>query len=147
MLGRLARWLRLLGFDVLYYPAIEDRLLIRTAKEDERILLTRDSRLVKRRDFQKKTLRYLLLKENDPFQQLKIVISEFNLKDFSIMSRCGVCNGLLTDILKEEIKSLIAEYVYQTSKVFKQCQGCGKIYWDGTHPEKFRKKLSEVLSC
>lgn len=146
MLGRLARWLRLLGFDVLYYPSIEDRLLIRIAKEEERTLLTRDTRLIKRRDLQRKTVRYLLLSENDPFKQLKIVLSEFHLKDFSIMSRCGVCNTLLIGISKEALKEVIPEYVYKTSGIFKHCSGCGKNYWDGTHPEKFRKKLSEVLA-
>lgn len=141
MLGRLARWLRLLGYDALYYPQIEDGLLLRIAREENRILLTRDTRLVKVRGVQ----RHLLLSENNPFEQLKKVIAAFNLKDFSLMSRCAECNASLTVVPKENIKNFVPEYVYRTSDVFKQCEGCGKLYWKGTHPEKFKKKLSEVL--
>lgn len=150
MLGRLVRWLRLLGYDTLYYPRIEDGALLRIAREENRILLTRDSRLVKIRGLQQ----FLLLKENDPFEQLKNVITVFNLKvDDAIrdagtaeaLSRCIICNAILQNVSREKIKNLIPEYVYQTSTVFRQCSGCGKPYWDGTHPERFRKKLSEIL--
>ena len=71
MLGRLARWLRLIGYDTLYYPHIEDSLILRIAREEDRTLLTRDTRLVKVRGLKD----FLLLKENDPFEQLKNVIS------------------------------------------------------------------------
>ncbi len=150
MLGRLVKWLRLLGYDTLYYPRIEDSALLRIAREENRVLLTRDSHLVKVRGLQQ----FLLLKENDPFEQLKNVIEAFNLKiDDALkdagtaraLSRCIVCNSALNNVPKEKLKDLIPEYVYRTSTVFRQCSGCGKPYWDGTHPEKFRKKLSEVL--
>ena len=76
MLGRLARWLRLLGCDTLYYPSIEDRRLIRIASEEDRVLITRDTRLVRMRGLK----HFLLLHENDPFEQLKKTITTFNLK-------------------------------------------------------------------
>jgi len=157
MLGRLARWLRLLGYDTLYYPEIEDRVLLKIARENNRILLTRDTRLIKVRELQQNTVesreksaervqtKYFLLNENNPFEQLKVVIKAFNLKDFSVMSRCVICNSPLKDISKEEVKNHVPEYVYQTSDAFKQCSNCGKPYWKGTHPEKFMKKLSEIL--
>ncbi|MBI5195038.1 MAG: Mut7-C RNAse domain-containing protein [Nitrospirae bacterium] len=157
MLGRLARWLRLLGYDTLYYPRIEDTLLIRIALKEDRILLTKDTHLVRRRymrkyaeyntraEANKTRITYFLLNENNPFEQLKVVISALNLKDFSLMSRCAVCNAIIAGIPKENVKDLVPEYVYQTSGTFKQCQGCKKLYWEGTHPEKFRKKLSEIL--
>ena len=150
MLGRLTRWLRLLGYDTLYYPRIEDSTLLRIAREENRILLTRDSHLVKVRGLQ----HFLLLKENDPFEQLKNVIESFKLKidkaliyaeTASALSKCIICNAELCNVSKEKIKNLIPEYVYQTSTVFRQCTGCGKPYWDGTNPEKFKEKLSEVL--
>lgn len=158
MLGRLARWLRLLGYDTLYYPRIEDPQLLKIARDEDRILLTKDTRLVRRRGMRKyaggntyaeadKTrITYFLLSENNPFEQLKTVISNLKLKDFSLMSRCAVCNALIAGIPKENIKDLVPEYVYQTSGDFKQCEGCKKLYWEGTHPEKFRKKLSEILA-
>lgn len=162
MLGRLARWLRLLGYDTLYYPEIEDRLLLRIAREEERLLLTRDTRIIRVRGLQNGTefraqkpemrphgaeIRYFLVDENNPFQQLRAVIRAFNLKGFSLLSRCAICNTPLTGIQKAEVKNLVPEYVYQTSDIFKKCSGCDKLYWKGTHPEKFKEKFSEILTA
>ena len=150
MLGRLARWLRLLGCDTLYYPRIEDRRLIRIASEEDRVLITRDTRLVRMRGLK----HFLLLHENDPFEQLKKVIITFNLNPFELRkdgietrpySRCSLCNTLLQSVPKEQAKPYVPEYVYQTSESFKQCPTCGKFYWKGTHPEQLRKKLMEIL--
>lgn len=149
MLGRLARWLRLLGYDTLYYPSVEDRVLLKIARDDDRILLTRDAHLVKIRGLKK----FLLIKENNPFKQLREVFVAFNLKSYTdnfetarILTRCAVCNSVLTVIQKEKVKELVPEYVYQTSDAFKQCPHCKKLYWRGTHPEKFKKKLSEIFN-
>ncbi len=149
MLGRLARWLRLLGHDTLYYPHIDDALLLRIAREDSRTLLTRDTRLVKVRGLEN----FLLIKENDPFKQLRSVIKAFNLSaEFGPdaegavpMSRCAVCNALPGSVRKEDIKDRVPEYVYRTSHAFKQCPDCARLYWKGTHPEKFREKLKQIL--
>ncbi|RJQ54773.1 MAG: hypothetical protein C4526_04880 [Nitrospiraceae bacterium] len=151
MLGRLARWLRLLGYDTLYYPAIEDRILLHIAEKEDRVLLTRDTRLVKVRGITE----FLLLEENDTFEQLKKVIKAFNLLGthpiFSdtenmgcvprlsrLYSRCSLCNTLLEDVPKEQAREHVPEYVYQTSGSFKKCPHCNKFYWKGTHPEKLR---------
>ncbi|MBI4698026.1 MAG: Mut7-C RNAse domain-containing protein [Nitrospirae bacterium] len=150
MLGRLARWLRLLGYDTLYYPRIDDRELLRIAREDERVLLTRDTRLVKARGLKN----FLLLTDNDSFKQLGEVISVLGLKvndklkdgvSALSLSRCAVCNARLAAVRKEEAKAFVPEYVFQTSEAFRKCSGCGKLYWNGTHPEKFREKLKEIL--
>jgi len=154
MLGRLARWLRLLGHDTLYYPHIEDSRLLRIAREEDRTLLTRDTRLVKVRGLKN----FLLIEENDPFEQLKRVVTTFNLQLFEQIdesvkggfetrpySRCSLCNTPLEDVPKEQAKDHVPEYVYQTSDIFKKCPRCNKFYWKGTHPEKLRKKLEEIL--
>ena len=149
MLGRLARWLRLLGYDTLYYPHIEDRVILRIAREENRTLLTRDTRLVKVRGLE----HFLLLEENNPFKQLKSVVETFKLrvsdKDSGEgnvpLSRCLICNSVLSIVQRDEVKNAVPEYVYQTSDIFKKCPKCGKLYWKGTHPEKFRRKLSEIF--
>lgn len=154
MLGRLARWLRLLNYDTLYYPGIEDSLLLRIAREEDRILLTRDTRLVKVRGLKE----FLLLHENDTFEQLKKVLTTFNLHPLEgqgvsgrggyepfLHSRCSLCNTPLDNIPKEQAKDHVPEYVYQTSKTFKYCPKCEKFYWEGTHPGKLKEKLMEVL--
>jgi uncharacterized protein with PIN domain len=142
MLGRLARWLRLLGFDTLYYPDISDRRLLRVAREEERLILTRDTHLVKIKGIKD----YLLIKANDSFKQLLEVIDALKLKEFKPLTRCVKCNGLLKNVLdKNEIKDSVPEFVFINLNLFLRCSECGKVYWEGTHPEKFREKLSEVL--
>ncbi len=150
MLGRLARWLRLVGYDTLYYPDIEDSLLLRIAREENRTLLTRDTRLVKVRGLQN----YLLLKDNDTFDQLKHVILAFKLfpsvtsgKSMFVpeLSICSLCNQVLESVPKEHAKKHVPEYVFQTCGSFKHCKKCGRFYWKGTHHELLLKKLSEIM--
>lgn len=143
MLGRLARWLRLLGFDTIYYPDISDRRLIRVAKEQERLLLTRDTRLIMIKGIKD----YLLIRANDPFQQLLEVIHALNLKDFLPLSRCVICNGQLSNIPdKKEIRDSVPDFVFHNFHNFLRCNDCGKIFWEGTHPGMFKEKLTQVLS-
>jgi len=142
MLGRLARWLRFLGFDTLYYSDISDIRLIRIAREQNRFVLTRDTRLVKIRAVKD----YLLIKANDSYSQLLEVITTLNLRDFNPFSLCVECNGQLTRISdKTEIIDLVPEFVYLNFNLFLKCSNCGKIYWEGTHPQKFKEKLSKIL--
>jgi hypothetical protein len=144
MLGKLARWLRLLGFDTLYSSDISDRRLIRAAKEQDRLILTRDTRLVKIRGVKD----YLLIKSNDSFEQLLEVIHTLKLKEFHLLSRCVTCNGQLSKLFdKNEIKDSVPDFVFLHFHIFLRCSDCGKIYWEGTHPKMFREKLAEVLSC
>lgn len=156
MLGRPARWLRLLGYDTLYFPHIDDSLLLRIAREEERALLTRDTRLVKVRGLKN----YLLLKANDPFEQLKEIIAAFDLKPLEqsgesiegggtpplhMYRRCSVCNTPLVDVPKKKAKPFVPEYVFLTVTDFRRCPECDKFYWKGTHEELFKKKLEEIF--
>jgi uncharacterized protein with PIN domain len=148
MLGRLARWLRLLGFDTYYSPHIEDSFLIKIARKEKRILLTRDTRLVKRRGLSE----FLLLEENDTFEQLKRVIEVFDLLPEDrdepcpmLFSRCSLCNGLLDDVTKEDAKAHVPEYVYNTYENFRKCSVCEKFYWRGSHHKLLLKKLKTIL--
>jgi hypothetical protein len=151
MLGRLAKWLRLLGFDTLYYPHIEDSLLLRIAREQHRIILTRDTRLVKVRGISN----HMLLEDNDPFNQLHKVITSYDLLpqltekgkiSLPPSGRCSICNELLKEIPREKAKQHVPEYVYKTCSSFKQCVTCGKYYWTGSHQHNLRNKLSELFN-
>ena len=142
MLGRLARWLRFLGFDTLYYSDVSDSRLIRIAREQNRFVLTRDTRLVRIRAVKD----YLLIKTNDSYNQILEVITTLNLREFNPFSICVECNGQLTRISdKTEIMDLVPEFVYLNFNLFLKCSNCGKIYWEGTHPQKFKEKLSKIL--
>ncbi len=142
MLGRLTRWLRLLGFDTQYYHDISDKQIIRIAKEQGRFILTRDTRLIKIKGIKD----YLLIRTNDSFQQLLEVIRALNLQDFHLLSRCVSCNGQLSRLPdKTEIKDAVPDFVFLNFNSFLKCSDCGKIYWEGTHPKLFKEKLSKVL--
>jgi len=151
MLGRLAKWLRLLGFDTLYYPHIEDSLLIRIASEQDRIILTRDTRLVKVRGIPE----YMLLEDNDTFKQLRKVIKAYDLfpqtgeeNEIPLPSpgRCSLCNELLMEVARDKAQPHVPEYTYNTCSRFKYCNMCGRFYWKGSHQENLQKKLSDLLN-
>ncbi|MCG2722981.1 MAG: Mut7-C RNAse domain-containing protein [Thermodesulfovibrionales bacterium] len=143
MLGRLARWLRFLGFDTLYFAHISDGKLVSIAMEQERLILTRDTGLVQR----KAVREHVFIHANNPADQLVEVVDALQLKDFSHFSRCVACNGLLSRIPdKAEAKDSVPEFVFLSKQVFFRCSECGKLYWEGSHPKRFRENLAGILS-
>lgn len=143
MLGRLAKWLRILGFDVLYYPVIDDRLVIKIAREQERTILTRDTRLVKQRGLRSP----ILIESNNIFDQLLEIKDRLDFRGAAPPGRCTVCNGhLLTVSQKKEIKEFVPDFIYHNFNDFIKCEDCGKVYWEGTHREKIKQKVKEIFS-
>ena len=142
MLGRLARWLRILGYDVSYESSISDNDLIARAIHEHRIILTMDRKLTERESAKNS----LLIKSPSYKEQLKQVITHYNIDYKSgIFTRCLVCNGLLEPIGKENIKDKVPPYVYSTQDEFDICQQCGRIYWSGTHRVKMLGMLGEIM--
>lgn len=141
MLGRLAVWLRIIGYDTLYFRNIEDKDLIRSALQENRIILTRDTRLVKR-----KLVKYFILIKNDLWQeQIKELAGKIKLDLTSgILSRCVFCNEILFAIEKEKIKEKVPSYVYETQYSFVSCPECRKIFWQGTHILEIKKFLESL---
>ena len=142
MLGRLAKGLRLLGFDVLYYPDIDDRQVIKIAREQERTILTRDTRMLQR----KVVSGIVFIKSDRIFEQLLEMKDRLDFHGPDLIKRCGVCNMELHAITdRDEIKDLVPEYVYHSFYSFMCCRGCGKIYWEGGHYKNIRERTREVL--
>ena len=142
MLGRLARWLRILGYDVSYESSISDNDLIARAIHERRIILTMDRKLTERESAKNS----LLIKSPSYKEQLKQVITHYNIDYKSgIFTRCLVCNSLLASIEKEKIKDKVPPYVYSTQDEFDICQQCGRIYWSGTHRVKMLGMLGEIM--
>ncbi|MBM2834098.1 MAG: hypothetical protein HW406_1259 [Candidatus Brocadiaceae bacterium] len=142
MLGRLARWLRILGHDVAYESSVSDDVLIASALNEGRIILTMDRKLTERESARNS----MLIKSPSYKEQLKQVITQYNIDYKSgIFTRCLVCNNLLEAIEKEKIKDRIPPYVYSTQEEFDICRQCGRIYWSGTHRIKMLKMLDEIL--
>ncbi len=141
MLGRLARWLRLLGFDVVYRPDASDEQLIAIAESEERTLLTRDTRLLRDR----RVNGYFVRSEHWE-DQLREVIAEFRLHDLiQAFTRCPDCNVPLIAAEKASVRARVPEAVYQQHADFFICPHCTRLYWAGTHVERMRRKIEELL--
>jgi uncharacterized protein with PIN domain len=137
MLGTLAKWLRVLGYDVIYSTALDDAALARIARAEQRVLLTRDRGLVRR-----KGLVSLLVKSDDPWEQLAQVIGELALPARALFSRCLRCNGKLTAVSGVAVADLVPPYVLATQAAFRRCESCGRIYWRGTHWQGMQERLA-----
>ncbi len=131
MLGKLARWLRAVGYDAAYERSITDDALIARARSEDRILLTRDTRLVKRRALPP----HLLVQSSHPPAQLRETIEAFGLEvDPSILlTRCLLCNAATRDIPRVEARDEVPPYVFRTQRRFARCPQCRRIYWRATH--------------
>jgi uncharacterized protein with PIN domain len=142
-LGRLAKWLRTLGYDTLFYSTISDQELLKKALDQGRSILTRDNKLIEMKSVQN----YLLIKSDQPLEQLKQVVQHFKLKkdEEKLFTRCSVCNTPLKPVEKEKIKDRLYPYVYKTQENFVYCSSCGKIFWPATHIEHMKEKLKKVF--
>ena len=142
MLGRLARMLRLLGYDTLYQPELKPAGLAELAGSENRIILTRGDT---RPRFRGATNVFSIRSENPP-EQLREVVAEFSLDPkLGLWSRCTLCNGVISSAAKEEIKGLVKPGVFEIYADFYRCDGCGRVYWHGSHVERILKNLSAVL--
>lgn len=138
-LGRLARWLRILGYDVAYGSNLAGRTAATRARREGRILLTRDTRL--RRD---PALPPAVFIRSDRFRdQLREVAAAVPLRGARAFGRCLDCNRPLVEVAREEARDRVPPYVWETQSRFRGCPGCGRLYWDATHR---RSMLGELIS-
>lgn len=145
MLGRLARWLRILGYDTFYRPHIKDSELVRISRLEERVIITRDSLLARRKNLQPLIfIKSQRLKEQiiEVLQWLRDMGGYSRTEKFS---RCPLCNGILEKVKKEEVHGRVPEYVYIRNKDFYSCRDCGGIYWHGTHVSSMLSIISELM--
>jgi len=129
-LGRLAKWLRILGFDASYYNRDNPSALIIQALREERIILTRNHRLPIRTG-----VRIKVLESEKIRQQLKELLKELKirLKSDMMFTRCIICNAGLQAVDKTQVQSRVPEYVFNTQDKFFTCPQCQRVYWEGTH--------------
>ncbi len=146
MLGKLARWLRILGYDVAYDPNADDEQLVQQAVNEKRILLTKDRHLVERWRKKLRLNGYLLLSSDDWKEQLKQTVTYFGLDIHDRrLTRCPNCNGVLEKVPKEAVRYRVPFFVFTQHEHFAQCSQCGKIYWAGSHYERMNEALDELL--
>ncbi len=141
MLGRLAKWLRILGYDTAYSPHLDDDQLVRLARAEGRLLLTRDRGLARRRGLQ-----CLLIESDHLEEQLGQILAELALTWEHPAPleerRCPVCNTPLQKVEKTELEGRVPPHIFRTHKDFRLCPHCDKIYWPGTHWARMQEKLA-----
>ena len=140
-LGRLARWLRILGFDAVYHDSDNLGTLIIQALRDNRIIVTR--RKAKVDDLEKKTV---IIHSDKIQKQLQEVKAKLNLvvDEGKMFTRCTVCNETLKSVKKEEIKAEVPPYAYENHDAFMRCKNCRRVYWQGTHWGNVNKALKKL---
>jgi len=149
MLGKLAKKLRLLGYDSFYSSSMEDDKIIQLAKNENRILITKDVPLTQKA--KKKQIGTIQITKDDEIEQFLQINEKANLGKCTVSagnSRCPVCNGGLQHIDKNDVSEKVPSGVFENMKDFWKCTKCEKIYWEGTHIknlQKFTVNLNERL--
>ena len=133
MVGKLARYLRMAGYDVAYFNNAPDDIILKIAGKENRIVLTRDSLMLKRREFKNGVLRSVFIEDDKLKKQLMQLSSELKIKLEPNLVRCVVCNNLLTIVEKDNIVGKVPPYVYSTQENYSYCSKCDRYYWRGTH--------------
>ncbi len=142
-LGKLAKYLRLCGFDTIFSTLYEDRELIDIAANEKRIILTCDRGLLKN----KKVTHGYWIRSQKNAEQLRDVIHRFDLKEkISLFTRCLKCNSLTIKVKKEKIIDRLQANTIRYFGDFKICPGCGRIYWNGSHYDNMKKIIEKICS-
>ncbi len=142
MLGSLARWLRIMGYDTVYYVDKEDDELREEAGETGRILVTRDSGLYQKA--LKNEVPAVLIHSEQTTEQLKEINKTFNLNTEHMNTRCPRCNGRLKIIEKDAVKEKVPEESFKAFDEFWVCTECEAVYWKGSHWSQIEKTLNRV---
>jgi uncharacterized protein with PIN domain len=127
MLGRLAKWLRLVGYDAAYWRDGSDEALIAAARAEDRLIITRDRQLAARRG-----VAAVFVCADGLDEQIAEVRSAVGGAPRPF-TRCPECNGRLMDLAHEDARALVPPYVWHTQTEFHRCGECGRVYWKGTH--------------
>ena len=139
--GRLARWLRALGYDATYHARIGDAELVAHALAQGRVLLTRDSELVQRRPVASGAVRTILLRSDQVEAQLRQVKDELGLDLELALTRCLECNEELEPRSAVEVAERVPPYVRATQVRYSECPTCSRVYWAGTHWSRMREVM------
>ena len=140
-LGKLAKWLRILGFDTIYGANITEEKLIDTV--GDRILLSRTKRIRN----MKTAKECIFITSNHPFEQLREVVLMLGIeeKDIRLFSRCIQCNASIRFIEKNAVRGRVPDYIWETHDAFHTCNHCRRIYWSGSHVQRSRDIIKQLF--
>ena len=140
MLGRLARWLRIIGQDVVQGRHLWGRGLVRAAAQERRVILTRDRRVWRRNPD-----RCIFIRDDHFRGQLRQVVDACGLDPFAaLLTRCVECNGLLRPVARERVEGAVPSYVFETQEAFSLCPGCRRVFWPATHRQRMMDELARM---
>jgi len=143
MLGRLARWLRLLGFDCAYDAEITDEEIVRLGVSERRTILTRDRSLPEEWWISD----IYLVREEDVRKQLAEVIQHFDLAaSIRVLTRCNECNRALNRVTRAQVSGRVPPAALELHEVFSECPACGRVYWEGSHAARIRTLVERLVS-
>ncbi|MCX7956846.1 MAG: Mut7-C RNAse domain-containing protein [Endomicrobia bacterium] len=143
MCGRLAKWLRIIGYDTVFYNDTSRNKILLDSLQQQRIILTRDTHLSK-----KKAYKIILINSSRVREQVKQVVKELKLKidKNEFFNICSLCNQKVQKVKdKQDIKDLVPRYVFENTEEFYICPSCKHIYWKGSHYDLFLKEVEKIL--
>jgi uncharacterized protein with PIN domain len=145
--GKLVKWLRMMGYDTLFFNGDNDSHMIALAYNEGRVILTKDTQIMKRRLITNGQIKALLIRGDKPEMQMRQVIATLNLySQFRSFSICLKCNQSLRERSKSQLQDLVPPYIFQTQSQYMECPTCHRIYWRGTHWQAMTRKLAGFTS-
>jgi len=143
--GKLAKWLSLMGYDSLFFDGSDDSHMVARALAEGRVILTRDTEIMKRRVITSGRIKAVLINSDDPERQMQQLMDTLDLnRQFRPFTLCLECNQPLLERSREEVKDLVPPYVYKTQRQYMECPACHRIYWRGTHWEAMSRMLETL---
>jgi uncharacterized protein len=143
--GKLAKRLRLLGFDTLFFKGEDDGNMIQTALAEKRIVITRDTRILERKPVAGGKVKTLLIQTDNVDEQTAWILNELDLIEYAHpFTLCIECNAPLVRISRSQAKERVPPYVWQNHDEFVECRSCRRVYWKGTHWAAMRRLLRQI---
>jgi len=138
MFGTLAKWMRVLGYDTVYAKGLEDGVIVALAREENRILITRD------KDLARRVGNSLFINSDVLEDQISKVTDNYPVDKSRILTRCLLCNSVLIPVSKSEVEG-VPPGVLEREKEFQKCEKCDKYFWPATHYENMVKRAGELI--
>ncbi len=140
--GQLARWLRMMGYNAVFFSGSDDSDMVAIAWAEGRVILTRDTQIMERRLVTNGRLKAVLIGSDEPEQQIRQVLKALGLDtQFRPFTLCLECNQPLAERSKRQVKERVPPYVFKTQDQYMECPLCHRIYWRGSHWQAMSKRL------
>lgn len=144
--GKLAKWLRMMGYDARFFNGDDDSEMVVMAVAESRVILTRDRQIARRRLVTSGRLKVCLFDTSEPEEQIRRLMKAYKLKiDFKPFSLCIECNRTLEERTREQAEDRVPPYVFKTKDSYMECPACHRIYWRGSHWQAMCRRLKEWL--